>query len=160
MRLNKDKGFTLIELLVVVAIIGVLASVVLASLNSARAKARDAKVKRELAEVRSALELYLITFNTMPSPATISPETTAFNEIAQSLVTNGFLGAVPVAPSGHTYSYYNYGSGNTVGALLVSSLESAGTSTGYPGTCRPWLETDNNWCENGPNTDYCLCNPY
>ena len=38
-----QKGFTLIELLVVISIIGLLASGVLASLNSARMKARDAK---------------------------------------------------------------------------------------------------------------------
>ena len=57
-NLKTKKGFTLIELLVVVAIIGLLASVVLASLNTARAKGRDAKRLADLEQIRSALQLY------------------------------------------------------------------------------------------------------
>ncbi len=52
------KGFTLIELLVVIAIIGILSSVVLASLNSARNKGADAAVKSNLAAIRSQAEIY------------------------------------------------------------------------------------------------------
>ena len=52
------KGFTLIELLVVVSLIGVLSTLVIANLNSARERARDAQRKSDLRNIQTALRLY------------------------------------------------------------------------------------------------------
>lgn len=56
--IKNTKGFTLIELLIVVAIIGILSAVVLTSLGSARGKAKEAKVKSQMASMRAQAELY------------------------------------------------------------------------------------------------------
>ena len=55
--MNLKKGFTLIELLVVIAIIGILSSVVLASLNTARGKGADAATKTNLNNIRAQAEI-------------------------------------------------------------------------------------------------------
>jgi prepilin-type N-terminal cleavage/methylation domain-containing protein len=60
------RGFTLIELLVVIAVIGVLASVILVSLNSARAKARDAQREENSVSIRTALEAYFFDHGNFP----------------------------------------------------------------------------------------------
>ena len=53
---NYTRGFTLIELLVVVAIIGVLASVILVALNSARYKSKDARIISDVLQIRTQME--------------------------------------------------------------------------------------------------------
>lgn len=52
------RGFTLIELLVSITILGVLAALITANLSDARARARDAKIKQNLVQLKTALRLY------------------------------------------------------------------------------------------------------
>ena len=66
---HQFSGFTLIELLVVIAIIGLLSSVVFASLNSARKKARDARRIADLKQIQTALEFYYDAKNQYPQPS-------------------------------------------------------------------------------------------
>ena len=69
---NLNKGFTLIELLVVVAIIGLLSSVVLASLNSARVKGRDTVRMSDMREIQKAIELYYNDTGHYPIPGDVN----------------------------------------------------------------------------------------
>lgn len=62
----KKRGFTLIELLVVIAIIGLLSSVVLASLSTARAKARDSKRRADMKNILTALQIYQDRYGCIP----------------------------------------------------------------------------------------------
>ncbi len=56
----KQKGFTLIELMVVISIISLLSSIVLVSLNNAKAKARDAVRMSDISQINKAIQLYIV----------------------------------------------------------------------------------------------------
>lgn len=111
----KNKGFTLIELLVVIAIIGLLASIVLVSVNSSREKARVAKSKTELKQFYTALEMYYDNYNTFP----------CFNEGSVSGCLLGAIsvyGAFPVKdPWGSDYHWHNPGCCIDECAMIISA---------------------------------------
>jgi prepilin-type N-terminal cleavage/methylation domain-containing protein len=115
---RNQRGFTLIELLVVIAIIGILSSVVLASLNSARKKGRDARRISDLKQLQLALELYYDANQRFPAESEMYPSSGT-----STLVTNRYISSMPVDPSGlGTYEY--------------AGLDSAGaacTATAVPG---------------------------
>jgi prepilin-type N-terminal cleavage/methylation domain-containing protein len=85
MKHNKSQGFTLIELLVVIAIIGILAAVVLVSLNDARKGGSSASVQQSLDGVRSQAQL---VFNANNDYATVCSDT-KIQSLGNSAAANG-----------------------------------------------------------------------
>lgn len=124
MKIANPRGFTLIELLVVIAIIGLLSSIVFASLDAARGKARDAKRISDIRQIERALELHYHKYGSYTQPegrggdcstgsfrGSSNPNCNTNNDWHPNsdlriLVTDGFLPTLPIDPiNNETYRY-------------------------------------------------------
>ena len=121
---NNKQGFTLIELLVVIAIIGLLSTLSILALNTARARARDTKRVADVKQMQTALEMFYNETGDYPTTGI-----TAGNSIGTG--TNVYLKAIPKPPTpfdgvpcvNNTGSYtYTYTSGG-VGAGGVYTID-------------------------------------
>ena len=138
---NKNKaGFTLIELLVVIAIIGLLASVVLLALNSAREKSREAKRLADIRQLASAFELYYNDNNAYPTQATVGGGVLAnglFTSAPSNTIVPKYIGLFPTAPSPAdlpctpTTNSYSYDGGQTTGATYTLTFCLGSITGGY-----------------------------
>ena len=122
MEKNKVSGFTLIEIVVVVAIIGVLTTIILASLNKARTGGVDGAVKSNM---RNALNQAEIAYGTR----------TANKDSYTSICTNGIL------PSETTVRGIGSMVLSAAKANGISSFASNGTGTGTTATCNNTVAT-------------------
>lgn len=177
---QNEKGFTLIELLVVVAIIGLLASIAMVALNSARLDTRNTKRIADINQIAKALELYHNKYGAYPDNTA-----TGYNEIDDiyfstnryfdsncgadgnsdpfltPLISEGFMSAIPndPLPTGIRHCYM-YTSNNLSGFYepniyyLIASIEPRTLGTEADKSC-PGLD------DNGPiNGDYWANYPY
>jgi prepilin-type N-terminal cleavage/methylation domain-containing protein len=133
------RGFTLIELLVVIAIIGVLASIVLVSLNTARARARDSERRQDVRQTQLALELYYDTYGTYPLSGTPSNcgTTLCLHFLQGNANFTQYLSQVPIDPINDATYLYRYSVSPTTEYAITLRLENGGLcgfhTPGYTG---------------------------
>jgi len=161
MKKDNKRGFTLIELLVVIAIIGILSSIVLVSLGSAREKARDVKIQGDLASITTALTLVIDDNGGSAAPAHDANTVNAGDctgvatclpdkgESAASVLDTYLPGGAPKAPNGNDYLYLNTGT-NATFCIQSEALEADSSNRVFcdSGGCRK-IATSANACASG-----------
>ena len=125
---KNKKAFTLIELLVVIAIIGLLSTLSIIALNSARAKARDAKRISDVKQMQVALEMY---YNDMADyPATVPAGSAIASLPSGATASTTFLRVVPVPPTPYDGLACNTSSGTYVKEVYKYTKTGGGLATG------------------------------
>ncbi len=131
--MNLRKGFTLIELLVVIAIIGLLSSVVLASLNGARQRGADTTIKGQLSALRAVAELHYD--NNGSSYATFCNITTGSVDAALDAIKTA---AGPASTGANTI--------NSIGATGIITCNSTAGGWAVQSPLRSTAGTTAFWC--------------
>ncbi len=152
-RRRGEKGFTLIELLVVIAIIGVLATIVLVSLNTARQKARDTRRVSDMRQIALALEMYYADNSAYPtgSDADFEDDLNLDADLETTYITN-----VPTDPGGNNYVYAACNSDQqySIGCVLEDSNNSALDDDVDTPTCG--IDPDGDGANGCANPQYCI----
>jgi len=136
--MKKKRGFTLIELLVVIAIIGILSGIVLVALGSARGKAKDARIRADITQVRSIAEMIQSDDSNYKNLCTATAaastlKTGAGTYATQLLALNGDIdnqngtGAVPICWTDAAGANYCVSAAMNTGTVCVGDAGKTGT---------------------------------
>lgn len=130
------KGFTLVELLVVVSLIGVLSTLILANLNAARERSRDAVRKSDLRNIQTALRVYYNDYGRYPAgTSTITACGGGLTPVACTYgsgwarYTTTYMNILPKDPLSSTQNYvyiYNNDDDYTIYACLENKSDDKG----------------------------------
>jgi prepilin-type N-terminal cleavage/methylation domain-containing protein len=146
---RKTSGFTLIELLVVIAIIGMLSSVVLASLASSRAKANDGSIKSNLDTIRKQAALI---YADSGGYINICSDATIVRALNEALAKGGAT-VVDTLYGDLTDPIRVTCRANTTGYMIVAPLKSSAANAWcVDSTGSSKLEANNYTAMNTPNT--------